>query len=296
MSEIIPTSPLLVIAGPTASGKSALALQIARDYNGEIICADSRTIYRGMDIGTAKPTPAEQAAVPHHLLDIAEPNQPYSAAEFKQAANVAIESIRHRQKLPILVGGTGLYLWSVIYDYRFPAGPSNALRMELQQLPLAELVRRLRQVDPERAAVIDLRNSRRVIRALETVGQPHIAPTALPANSYIIGLNPGMKELEQHITTRTAGMLEAGLIEEVRGLLTRYDSVIGPLNTISYKETMEFLHGTITHRQLESLINLHTRQLAKRQMTWFKRNPDIHWADTIKQAQSLAENFLESSI
>ncbi|HUC87213.1 MAG TPA: tRNA (adenosine(37)-N6)-dimethylallyltransferase MiaA [Candidatus Saccharimonadales bacterium] len=284
--------PLLAIVGPTASGKTALALQLAKEHGGEIICADSRTIYRGMDIGTAKPTVAERAEVPHHLLDIIEPTQSYSAAEFQQAAIAVIEDTHRRQKLPILVGGTGLYLWAVLYAYRFPAGPSTSLRTELQQLPLAELVRRLQQVDPERAAVIDLRNSRRVIRALETAGQPQIAPKALSESSYILGLNPGLAELERHIARRTHQMLTAGLVDEVQGLLARYNPVIPPLNTVGYRETIDFLGDSLGRSQLEPLINLHTRQLAKRQLTWFKRNPDIHWAATTSQAKLLAETFL----
>jgi len=287
-----PSGPLLAIIGPTASGKTALALELAQRHNGEIICADSRTIYRGLDIGTAKPTPAERAAVPHHLLDLLEPNQPHSAALFKQAAEAAIVGIRSRDHLPILAGGTGLYVDAVLYDYRFPAGVSSSLRHELEQLPQADLVERLQRLDPEVAATIDLRNPRRVIRALELVGQPRIAPRTLPPTTHIIGLDPGMEELERRIATRTQQMLAAGLIDEVRSLIARYSAVLEPFNTVGYRETISYLHGDLTEAELVSLINLHTRQLAKRQLTWFKRNPDIHWAGDTATAAELATKLL----
>ena len=292
MAKPADSAALLAIVGPTASGKTALAVELAARFDGEIICADSRTIYRELDIGTAKPSLAELARAPHHLLDISEPNQPYSAAEFKRAATAAVAGIRARGKLPILVGGSGLYLWSVLYDYRFPPGASRSLRAELEQVPPAELVRRLEQLDPERAAAIDLNNPRRVIRALETVGQPRIAPAALPPGTVIIGLNPGLPELERRIAARTAQQLAAGLIEEVRRLLGRYDRSIEPFNTVPYRETIAFLDGDITQEELAQLISRHNRQLAKRQLTWFKRNPDIHWAADAAQAAILAADLL----
>jgi tRNA dimethylallyltransferase len=283
---------LIAIVGPTASGKTELALQIAGENRGEIICADSRTVYRGLDIGTAKPTKEEQARVPHHLLDLLEPNQPYSAAQFKTDAMAAISDIHTWRGLPLLVGGTGLYINAVLYDYHFPAGASNELRQQLERLPLKDLVARLRLADPERATEIDLRNPRRIIRAIETAGLPRIAPKTLPRNVLIIGLNPGMAELERHIAARTRRMLTGGLIEEVQGLLRRFDPVIAPLHTIGYGETIAHLHEEITAAELESQIILHTRQLAKRQMTWFKRNPDIVWVANVREAKDLVMSFM----
>jgi tRNA dimethylallyltransferase len=291
-SKPAPLGPLIAIVGPTASGKSALALQIALASWGEIVCADSRTVYRGMDIGTAKPTASEQALVRHHLLDLLPPNQPYSAAQFKADALGAITDIHARGKLPILVGGTGLYINAILYDYRFPAGSSNAVRHQLERLPRAELVARLQQVDPERAAAVDLRNPRRVIRAIETAGLPRLAPKTLPGDARVIGLNPGLAELEQRIATRTRQMLTTGLVEEVQTLLRRFDPIIEPLHTIGYTETIAHLHEEITAVELESQINLHTRQLAKRQVTWFKRNPDIHWVSTVPAGLKLAASFI----
>jgi len=284
--------PLIAIVGPTASGKTDLAVQIALAHKGEIICADSRTVYRGLDIGTAKPTKEEQARVPHHLLDLIEPNQPYNAAQFKANAVAAISGIHSRGGLPLLVGGTGLYSNAVLYDYHFPAGGSNELRRQLEQLPLKDLVARLQLVDPERATEVDLRNPRRVVRAIETAGQPRIAPKTLPRNVLIIGLNPDMGELERRIAVRTRRMLTSGLIEEVQGLLRRFDPVIAPLHTIGYVETIAHLHEELTAAELESQIIIHTRQLAKRQMTWFKRNADIKWVASAKEAQELADDFV----
>jgi tRNA dimethylallyltransferase len=295
-TEPVPIGPLIAIVGPTGSGKTALALRIALGCNGEIICADSRTVFRGMDIGTAKPTKQEQALVSHHLLDLLQPNEPYSAAQFKADALAAVAGIRSRDGFPLLVGGTGLYINAVLYDYRFPAGSSSDLRRELERLPVADLVARLHLVDPERAAEIDLRNPRRVIRAIETAGQPRIAPKTLPDDVFIIGLNPGLPVLEQQIAARTRSMLTGGLIEEVQALLRRFDPVIAPLHTIGYAETIAHLHEEVTAAELESQINLHTRQLAKRQMTWFKRNPDIRWVATPAEGLELAASFLAKAV
>jgi tRNA dimethylallyltransferase len=211
------TEPLIAIIGPTASGKTALGLDVAERYGGEIICADSRTIYRGMNIGTAKPTAEEQKRVRHHLLDIRNPDETYSAAEFKRDAQATIADIRSRGKLPIIVGGTGLYVWAVLYDYQFPAGASNQLRRQLQTWPIEKLVRRLIEVDPERAGEIDLMNPRRVIRAIETAGQPRSSQAQLLAGSLLVGLNPDMEKLEDRILARVEAMMMNGLIVEVAG-------------------------------------------------------------------------------
>jgi tRNA dimethylallyltransferase len=283
---------LLAIVGPTASGKTDLAIQIARQHGGEVICADSRTVYRSMDVGTAKPTAAERAGVPHHLLDVVAPNQPFSAAEFQRLATRAIASVQHRGKLPILVGGTGLYVNAILYDYQFPAGANAERRAELEKLPTVELLRRLEQADPERAAAIDRRNPRRVVRALETAGLPRIAPKALPASTLVVGLNPGLPELERRIAARTEQQLAGGLIAETQRLLRRYEALIEPLNTVPYRETIQFLRGEIDRHQLAELISLHNRQLAKRQLTWFKRNPDIHWEPDAAGARAIIAAWL----
>lgn len=267
---------LLAIVGPTASGKSDLAMKVAEQLRGEIICADSRTIYRGMNIGTAKPTAADQAKVPHHLLDIIDPDQSYSAAEFKREANRIIREIEARGRLPILCGGTGLYLYAVLYDYQFPAGPDNRLRQRLQKLSIDQLVDELEQIDPEAASSIDLRNPRRVIRAIETAGQPR-QQGHLRAGATIVGLWPNPDQLDQNIDQRTQAMLAGGLEREVSNLLEHYGPELEVLRSPGYIEIAELIAGKIDQPEAERLIKLHTRQLAKRQQTWFKRNQDIKW-------------------
>lgn len=282
---------LLAIVGPTASGKSALAMEVAQAFNGEIICADSRTIYRGMNIGTAKPTAADQALVPHHLLDIAWPDQSYTAAEFKLAANRLIAEIQARGRLPILCGGTGLYLYAVLYDYQFPAGPDNELRQRLQKLSIDQLISRLEQVNPEAASSIDLRNPRRVIRAIETDGQPR-QQSRLRGGSRLIGLRPDPAQLNRHIEARTKQMVAAGLAAEVKDLIDRFGADLEAFRSPGYAEMIDYLDGRIDLSEAERLIELHTRQLAKRQLTWFKRNQEIEWFEDPDRANAYIASLL----
>lgn len=277
-------SELIAIIGLTATGKSGLAMELARRFDGEIICADSRTIYRGMDIGTAKPSLEDQIEIPHHLLDIVDPDQRYSAAEFKAAALGVIGDIRSRGKLPILVGGSGLYVYSVIYDYRFPAGAESRRRRELDAQSLDALVGQLQKLDPEMLASIDIKNKRRVVRALETVGQPRVQAQQLAPGLRLIGLKPEPEVLFQNIVQRTKLMLEGGLVEEVEWLVGKFGKGIEPLNTVGYKEMIEYLDGRHSRDEAEHLINLHTRQLAKRQLTWFKRNAETRWFGEVAAA------------
>ncbi len=283
---------LITILGPTASGKTDLALDLAERHNGEIICADSRTIYREMDIGTAKPSAADQARVRHHLLDIRNPDETMSAAEFKELAELAIRDISNRGKVPFLVGGTGLYAYAVIYDYKFPAGPRTNEREKLEQLPLVELVARLLREDPERSTEIDLQNPRRVIRALETVGQPREKATQLPSNALLLALRPSQDELEQRIKLRTGAMLAGGLVDEVKRLVEKYGANLESLRSIDYAEIIDFLAKNISVEKCEELINLHTKQLVKRQLTWLKRNDEIRWLANSSEADVLVEQFL----
>ncbi len=292
---------LIALVGPTASGKTALGIELARRFNGEVVCCDSRTVYREMSIGTAKPTVAERSKIPHHLLDILDPDEAMSAALFKTLAEEACEQIWSRGRIPMLVGGTGLYLYSVIYNYSFPAGPRTAERVRLESEPLANLVARLESEDPERASSIDLKNPRRVIRALETLGQPRQQLTVLPGNILLLGLRVPSAELNNRIERRTRMMIQQGLVDETVGLLEHYRSKIEPLKSPGYIEIVDYLQGKTSLDEAANLICLHTRQLVKRQQTWFKRNPDIIWldADTEEgrggQAYELAKRFLARS-
>jgi tRNA dimethylallyltransferase len=268
-------------------------MALAKQYNGEIIAADSRTIYRSMDIGTAKPTRHDQTAVPHHLLDVIEPDETYSAAQFKRAAETDIKAIQSRYHLPLVVGGTGLYVYGLLYDYQFPAGADNDLRRELEAVSLASLVERLQQEDPEMAARIDLQNPRRVIRALETVGQPRQSAMRLKSNILLIGLRPSTDQLNKQIAQRTQAMFELGLIAEVETLVAQYGPNLEAFRSPGYAEIIDFLAKRITRQEAEGLINLHTRQLVKRQLTWFKRNPEIRWVETPAEAKREVARFLK---
>lgn len=274
--------PLLVIVGPTASGKSTLALRLAQHFDGELICADSWTVRRQMDIGTAKPTAAEQALVPHHLLDIVDPDEDFTAAVFKRLAQAAIAEIGARGKLPILVGGTGLYIDGVLYDFGFlPAGDRSA-RQELNDLTVNELLQKIAEAGIGLGEV-DVRNKRRLIRLLETEGA---RPTSQPLrdNTLILGLEVEREALRGRVTERVDGMLAAGLEGEVRELSERYGWDCEGLKGVGYAQWQEYFAGGPEGRQTldetRTKIIKATLDLAKRQQTWFKRNKSIHRIST----------------
>ncbi len=290
-TKIIPT---IVILGPTASGKTGMSLEIAKNIgNTEIICADSRTIYRGMDIGTAKPSHEELEIVPHHLLDILDPDQPYSAAQFQKQANQLIKEIKGRGNIPMLVGGSGLYIFSVIYEYSFPAGPVSPARLELQSKDIDELKSILQYLDSDQYSKIDINNPRRVIRAIETAGMEKQQNDVVRDDVCVIGLAPDMSELERRISHRTKQMLVDGLVDEVRSLIDKYGADPEPFNTTGYREIVDYLNGNVSLDKTEELINIHTRQLAKRQMTWFKRSKDINWVDNYSTAIKQINKFTQ---
>jgi tRNA dimethylallyltransferase len=269
---------LLVIVGETASGKTELAIELARRLNGEVICADSWTVRREVNIGTAKPTAEEQSLVPHHLLDVVKPCGDFTAADFKRLANDAIKDIAGRDKLPIMVGGTGLYVDGVIYDYGFlPAGDRDE-REALNDLSVAELLQKIEQTGLELAEV-DTRNKRRLIRLIET-GGARPARAALRDNSLIIGLKPDGEELKERIIKRVDTMLAAGLETEVRGLVAKYGWNCEALKGIAYAQWKDCFEGRETVQEVRQKIIKATTDLAKRQRTWFKRNKSIQWFPT----------------
>lgn len=286
-------SATVAVVGPTAGGKTALGLELARRYHGEIVCADSRTIYQGMDIGTAKPTANERVAVAHHMLDLIEPNERYSAQRFKTEAEAVIKGIERRHNLPIVVGGTGLYVYSLMYDYTFPAGPRDEEREELEATPLSKLVARLLQAAPTVASTIDLNNPRRVIRALETLGQPRAEAQGLKPNFLIIALAPKKDQLNKQIAQRTNQMFQIGLVDEVERIVAKYGPRLEVLRSPGYAEILDFLAGRISQEEAAEQINLHTRQLVRRQLTWLRRNPDLQWVTTAAEGLAVAETFLQ---
>jgi tRNA dimethylallyltransferase len=272
------TPPLIVIVGETASGKTELALSLARKFNGEIICADSWTVRRGADIGTAKPTAAERAAVPHHLLDVVEPDEDFTAAVFKKLADQAISDIARRGKLPVMVGGTGLYVDGVVYDYGFlPAGDRND-RQELNQLDIPGLLQKVADLKIKLGDV-DIRNKRRLIRLIETRGA---RPTsqAIRANTLIIGLKTDPAILKKRIVERVDSMLSKGLEDEVRGLAGTYGWDCEALKGVGYAQWKNYFLGTADLSETRQKIIKASLDLAKRQRTWFKRNKSIQWFTT----------------
>lgn len=282
---------LLVITGPTASGKSDLALQLAESLNGEIICADSLTIYRGLAIGSAKPTPEQQQRIPHHLLDIRDPIEPFTAADFRELATKAIMDCTARGKRPILVGGTGLYLRSLLRGLNKAPGEDPALRKQLLKRAEQEggevLLAELGRFDPATAQRLHPNNMLRIIRAIEVylcsgipLSQFHAEHrfSETPFDALQFCLDLPRQILYQQIDQRVELMLKNGLLEEVEHLLQ--DGIppdCKPLQAIGYKEVISHLRGEFDKDEMIRLIKRNTRHFAKRQLTWFRSEPDLQW-------------------
>lgn len=294
-SESAPTIPLLVLVGPTATGKTALALALAERLRGEraleAVSADSRQIYRLMDIATAKPTPDERARLPHHLLDVVWPDESYTLAQYQADANTAIAAIAGRGALPLLVGGTGLYVRAVVDGLAIPAvAPAPELRAELEAEAAANgpeaLHARLAALDPDSATRIGPRNARRLIRALEVTlltGRPFSAqqgrrPT--PYRPLLIGLNMDRAALYARADARIETMLAAGLVEETRALVARgYDWSLPAMSSLGYREIGASLRGELTLEAAAERFKLATHDYIRRQLTWFRSDARIHWLD-----------------
>lgn len=271
------TSPLLVIVGETASGKTGLAIDLAKQLNGEIICADSWTVRREVNIGTAKPTKKERAIVPHHLLDIVGPDEDFTAAVFKDLANEVIQDISARGKLPILVGGTGLYIDGILYDYGFLPEGDRAAREELNRLSVDELMTKIRKLNLN-TDTIDVQNKRRLIRLIETNGQQP-TQSSLRKNTFIIGIKTDREQLQHRIEKRVDLMLNNGLEGEVKTLAERYGWDCEALKGVGYSQWKDyFLHSQTLSETRQKIVKA-TLNLAKRQRTWFKRNKSIHWLE-----------------
>lgn len=274
---------LIVILGPTASGKSDLAIKLAKKFNGEIVSADSRQIYKEMDIGTAKNVrPLRPNII--HLIDVVRPDQEFTLAQYKRLAIKAIKDIQRRGKLPFLVGGTGLYIQAIVDNLQIPiVKPDKKLRNKLEKLTNQELLQQLKKIDPLTAATIDLNNKRRLIRALEVClktkkpfsqqrkkGQPLFDVCQ-------IGLKLNKKILERRINQRVEQMIKMGLIKETKKLAKKYSLDLPAMSGIGYQEISQYLQGKINLGQAKALIKQHTRQYAHRQMTWFKKDQRINW-------------------
>lgn len=290
----IPIPPRIVIVlGPTASGKSELALRLAETCNGELVNADSLQVYRGLDIGTAKPDLFERQRVPHHLIDILNPDEPFSAADFLSCADAAIQDITGRGRVPIVVGGTGLYLRTLIHGLVSTPGENRPYRQQMEQLAAQEgsraVHRLLTEVDPAAAARIHPNNLVRTIRALE-VYQADGRPLSTYWNEHQfaeeryrylkIGINIEREELSRRIEKRVDTMIARGLVDEVRQLHERgYGRELKPLGSIGYREIAACLAGELSLKDAQDLMVLNTRRYAKRQMTWFRQEEPINWVE-----------------
>jgi len=279
---------LIAIVGPTASGKTSLAVDFAQRIGGEIIGADSRQVYRRMDIGTAKPTPEEQAAAGHHLIDVVDPDEPFSLGRWLDLAKDALEDIWARGKQPLLVGGTGQYVWALLEGWRVPrVPPDSELRMALESRGPAELAEELRRVDPEAEGFVDPRNVRRVVRALEVyhaTGKPFSHwRTKDPAGfeSLVLGLRLPREELYQRIDERVETMFADGLVNEVRGLLAEgYTRELPSMSGIGYREACEYLAGEIDIETAVGRTKRGTHRLVRHQNSWFKAGDErIGWIE-----------------
>lgn len=302
--------PLIAIVGPTAVGKTEIAIQLAERMGAEIVSADSRLLYRGMDIGTAKPSAADRARAPHHLIDVADPDEAWSLAVFQQAAREAIADIHAREKLPILVGGTGQYLRAILEGWSPPKlAPRPKLRTALQawtdEIGKDGLHARLTRLDPVAAQGIDPRNLRRTIRALEVIfstGRKFSevrGRTDSPYRVLQIGLIRSREELYQRIDARITAMLNAGWLDEVRSLLEKgYSAELPSMSAIGYSQLVAHIEGKLSLDEAIVQIKHATRMFVRRQANWFKRkDADIHWyeaadVDAILEIEKLVRGFL----
>ena len=281
--------PLVAIVGPTGTGKSQLAIHLAQTFNGEIVSADSRQVYRYMDIGTAKPTPDQLSQVPHHLINIVNPDEDFSQAQYQELAYRTINDIQQRNRLPLLVGGSGLYVCSVVEGWQIPKVPPDpgfrhSLEEKAVRLGEDELYYELKQVDPVAANRIDRHNVRRMIRALE-VHRDDTAPfsqlqhkTAPPFITLIIGLTADRRELYRRVDLRVDQMIKAGLVEETQKLLDM--GYLPAMSSIGYKQTGMFLQGELTLEAAVQKIKSETHRLIRHQYNWFRLTDErIKWFD-----------------
>lgn len=292
---------LLVIVGPTASGKSDLAVYLAKKFNGEVVSADSRQVYKGMDIGTGKITKKEMQGIPHHLLDVASPKRRFTVAQYQKKAEEIIEKIQKRGKLPILCGGSGFYIQSVVDGISFPkVKPDWKLRKKLEGLETEELFQRLEKLDPERAETIERKNKRRLIRAIEIVLKTKKPILKLKRNSkydvLILGIKRSAEELKKRIRKRLEKRLKEGMIKEVErlrkeGLSWKRLESFG----LEYKFVAQFLQGKIGYERMVEGLQKAIEKFAKRQMTWFKRDKRIIWIKNKKRAERLVRKFLKNN-
>ena len=293
---------IIVILGPTASGKSSLAIKLAEKIHGEIVNADSRQVYKKMDIGTGK-TDSLGSKIPHHILDVVSPDKPFSLAQYQRLAILAIDDILRRRKVPIICGGTGLYIRAIVDNLNIPkVKPNTALRQKLEKQTLAKLFSQLKKLDPKTAKIIDRHNKRRLVRALEVVLAKQTSFTDLQKTKKLryevlqIGIKTDRQILRQRIEKRFKQMIKGGLIEETKKLLKKYPANLPSMSGIGYLEIGLYLAGEISLQEAVNRAVARTYQYSKRQMTWFKKDERIKWISKTSQANKLISNFLKNNI
>lgn len=284
-------APLLAIVGETASGKTSVAIDIAKKVNGEILCADSRTVYKQMDIGTAKPTIAEQDGVPHHLLNIIEPNDDFSVAQFQSLAQKCIRDVQGRGKVPIIVGGSGLYVDVVLYNFHFPKPGGRYTREILEQMNDVELTTLLEEESLD-GGTLNTKNRRHVINALLRLGATGSRDN-LPPNAMILGIKLDRAVLLNRIEKRVEKMFDDGVIDEVANIADQYGWDHESMSGIGYRLAHQHIEGTATINEVKEAFVRRDMSLAKRQRTWFKRNPDIVWCESPGVLFDKAVEFVE---
>jgi len=315
-SVVPPSGPPLFIAGPTAVGKSAAALALARQLGGEIIAVDSMQVYRGLDIGTAKASAAERQQVRHHLVDVVDLTGTFDAAQFVLRARRAVADIEARRGVPVFCGGTGLYFKAYLEGLGATPPPEPSLRAELESTPLSELLAELERVDPATGARIDPANRRRVVRAVEVVrlsGQPAsvlrsawshpAAPGVTPAPAPLFGLTRSAEDLRARINRRVDAMFEGGLVDETEGLLAQgLERNRTAMQAIGYRQVVEHLRGVRSLEATVLLVKQKTWQFARRQMTWFRRQLPVRWLELSAEtepavlATQLAERWRNATL
>lgn len=293
---------IVAIVGPTASGKSDLAVRIAKKWNGEVISADSRQVYKELNIGTGKVTKKEMSGVRHHLLDVVSPRKQYSVAEYQRDANKAVSDILSRGKLPIICGGTGLYIDTIVFGSLLPDVPPNApLRKKLEHETTESLYEILKSIDPQRATTIDAQNPRRLVRAIEIAEELGSVPLRMYNASFtplFIGIKVPTEKLKERIHIRLLKRMKVGMLAEVKtlhekGLSWKRMEELG----LEYRYLSRHLRGMLTKDEMLTQLESEIIHYAKRQHTWFKRNKNIHWVayDKPLEAEELTENFIKNT-
>ena len=298
---------VIVICGPTASGKTALSIELAKQINGEIVSADSMQIYKDMDIGTAKPTKEEMQGIRHYLIDFVSPDERYSVADYKQDAKKAIKEILNKGKVPIIVGGTGLYVDSLIYEIEYPniefdEKYREKLEKEVEEKGLEELYEKAKEVDIEAIKKISKNDKKRILRILEiyhatgknkTEQEIKKKKKEVEFDYKVYALNWDREKLYERINKRVDIMIEQGLIEEVKNVYEKYNEFPTAMQGLGYKEVVEYLENKTTKEEMVEKIKQETRRYAKRQMTWFRKNKQTIWLNAEEEIQNNIKIILE---